>query len=148
MAQRVPRNVEGYIPVYIDGRRDRKGRYVEPSTGEIISKSTYYRSRRSETAEFNPYDVPRTPVGRIKLADQRADAQSRYWAFVDRAKSRNDILAKMGYSDSLTRQQIRQSADFKYQYQAYKNSKDRQKYGARYYSLVYFGIIEDGDDYY
>ena len=44
-----------YIPLYVDGRRDKARRYVNPSTGEIISRRQYIKITEGVSPEKKAY---------------------------------------------------------------------------------------------
>ena len=44
-----------YIPLYVDGRRDKARRYIDPSTGKIISRRQYIKITEGVSPESKAY---------------------------------------------------------------------------------------------
>src|SRR5690554_6585987 len=44
-----------YVPLYINGKRDKARRYVNPSTGEIISRRQYIKITEGASPESKAY---------------------------------------------------------------------------------------------
>ncbi len=155
MAKRYEFSYEDFTPLYTsEGKRDPGRRFVDTSTGQIIGKSSFYEhaTKRERTPEELSAYTPRVSRSETGLqsggrltTEQKRD---RYQDTLTRYTDRVNEMAKAGLGDPITRNQARQSADFKIMYQAYKNSKDREKHGARHNALIFLGILDEDDDYY
>lgn len=82
-------------------------------------------------------------------SQQRANKLDKYYHALDGfIKTFNEKDKNRPGHVPLDRNTARQSPEFKFYYKAYKNTGDRKKGGLRHQALIYFGYLEEEDDYY
>lgn len=135
-----------FQPLTINGARDKKYRYVNPTTGEVISKSSYYRKQK-------PAKSP-TPTGGTTEGPSSIDTARPNDSFIQEHKqrvnnSRENILKT--YTDKLNRdariyglpliteKEAAKQAEFKFILKALK-SKDNSAKGKKAQALVLLGL--------
>ena len=139
---------------YIPLPNDKARRYVDKSTGEIISNYSYRKNAiRVEKDVSIQYINPSKKSSHGPIQPQ--NKFSRYNAMLDRYVERTNRTAIQENTSAgkdvmsiISRGEARTSAEFKSMYRAYKNSKDRVTGGARWQALVDLGILDEDDDYY
>lgn len=138
-----------FQPLVTNGKRDKKYRYVNPTTGQVISKSTYYRKYRekqppSSTGDSTPPSVSPSSIDTARPND----------SFIQEHKqrvnnSRENILKT--YTDKLNRdariyglpliteKEAAKQAEFKFILKALK-TKDNSAKGKKAQALVLLGL--------
>jgi hypothetical protein len=101
-------------------------------------------------------DVSQHPITRIKQITRyefsgpigKPNPLARYNAFLNNYVAQINLEHQKYGIPPITRNQARQLEDFKYNYKNYKNVHDRARGGKRHQALIFFGILEEDDDYY
>jgi len=146
-----------------------KKQYVNTTTGEVVSRSTFAR-RAIKVDTLPPSYIPikHAPTGKTQSIStntnvdikgdlpsvvsskdiQRIRTQSRYQKVLTSYTDRLNTQLKTTNSPEITKNFIRQNDHFKSLYKDYKNGNDRVKGGKRHQALIDFGILEEDDDYY
>lgn len=139
--------LEGFEPLYSNGKRDSKRRYLNEATGEVLTRSEFeaQATKVPLRAGYHHQSYVIEQGGAIKRAHQQGVYQQRLEDYV---RHTNKIYADEGSDVRITKNIARQTADFKVLYASYKNSRDRAKGGLRHQALIYFEIIDIDDDYY
>lgn len=157
---------------------DKARRYINQATGEVIGVGKFQRlATRTEkapvvkTPKSSKISTPKSiskpskpstpsqhPITRIKQIVRyesshagpigKPNPLARYNSFLDNYVAQANLVAKKYGSPEITRHEARTSPEFKYHYHNYKNVKDRAKGGKRHQALIFFGILDEDDDYY
>lgn len=141
-----------YSPEFKRIAGNKRRRYVNNETGEVISRYKY--SKIAERIPVEP-SVKRhiggestqrgtKGVGALGRGKRNAVYQDLLTRYTNRANDYNKAIGE----PAISRNDARQTPEFKIMYRAYKNSADRTKNGLRHNALIYFGILTEDDDYY
>lgn len=152
-------------PEFVPIPGDKKRRYVNPESGEVIGVGKYQRIAAREEVPYSPKRKTQkrliqpgqpTPItegvsgtkyyGKVEVVP--VNRLERYNKMVDAYRTKaNEFYRDYGYPEK-SRREVMQSSQFKDMYAAYKNYSDRQKGGARHQALIAFGILDEDDEYY
>src|SRR5690606_40723318 len=73
----------GYEPLYVGGKRDKARRYINPSTGEIISRRQYIKIKEGVSPESKAYarylagKAPKGVTAKKRSEEHTSELQSR-----------------------------------------------------------------------
>lgn len=136
-----------FLPLYQNGKRDKKHRYVNPDTGQVISSSTYYRKYKPEPLQPASSTTGRESGGSSTDSSPRPSDRSERSRQIDNSKQ--NILRT--YTDKLNRdarenglppiteKEAAKQAEFKWIVKALK-SKDKSAKGPKAQALVLLGL--------